>query len=259
LALSFPACFISEMSKVPPFQKTTPGVASALLYELEDEIVITSFAERGAPAPSIAFSRRDGSVTSSFSTDLPQQCRPSSVFFGLLGLLHLRTGPHLAIIAAEEKVATLWSGDVIHRISRIEFVPILRRQDAALVAEDEATLRLVQETLDNLPLYFCLSRDISHSCCSTAAKDDTPMSDAVPFSESFPSASANAAAPASLWRVVDPVYTWNFHMCRSLLEAGGFFTSNPAPQSTANTSAGLDTWATPVIQVIFSKQTFSLL
>jgi len=230
------------MSKVPPFQKTTPGVASALLYELEDEIVITSFAERGAPAPSIAFSRRDGSVTSSFSTDLPQQCRPSSVFFGLLGLLHLRTGPHLAIIAAEEKVATLWSGDVIHRISRIEFVPILRRQDAALVAEDEATLRLVQETLDNLPLYFCLSRDISH-----------------PSSESFPSASANAAAPASLWRVVDPVYTWNFHMCRSLLEAGGFFTSNPAPQSTANTSAGLDTWATPVIQVIFSKQTFSLL
>jgi hypothetical protein len=220
------------MSKVPPFQKTASGVASALLYELEDEIVITSFAERGAPAPSIAFSRRDGSMTSSLSTDLPQQCRPTSVFFGLLGLLHLRTGPHLAIIAAEEKVATLWSGDVIHRISRIEFVPVLRRQDAALVAEDEATLRLVQETLDNLPLYFCLSRDISHGCCSAVAKDDTPMSDAAHSSGSSPSASANPAAPASLWRVVDPVYTWNFHMCRSLLEAGDFCTCTTKPQTT---------------------------
>jgi hypothetical protein len=115
------------MSKNPT-TKTPTGIASALLYELEDEIVITSFAERGVPSPSIAFSRRDGSLSSSSGVDLPQNCRPSSVFFGLLGMLHLRAGPYIAIIAAEEKIATLWSGDVIRRIVRIEFIPVLRRQ-----------------------------------------------------------------------------------------------------------------------------------
>ena len=83
------------MSKALPSQKTPTGMSSGLLYELEDEIVITSFAERGESSPSIAFSRVDGSMTSSLHAELPQSCRPSSVFFGLLGLLHLRTGQHL--------------------------------------------------------------------------------------------------------------------------------------------------------------------
>jgi hypothetical protein len=80
------------MSKGPSSQPAPTGMSSGLLYELEDEIVITSFAERGAASPSLAFSRRDGSMTSSLHAELPLNCRPSSVFFGLLGLLHLRTG-----------------------------------------------------------------------------------------------------------------------------------------------------------------------
>jgi hypothetical protein len=139
-------------------------------------------------------------------------------------MLNLRTGPHLAVIAAEEKIATLWSGDVIRRIIRIEFVPVLRRQDPSLVSEDEATLRLVQETLENLPLYYCLTRDISRSCYPKSAgdaKNDAPAPPSTDEDASAPS-HASAAAAALLWRSTDPAFTWNFHMCRTLLEAGKF-------------------------------------
>ena len=90
-----PALVVHCMSKGLTYPTTPTGMSSGLLYELENEIVITSFAERGAPSPSIAFSRQNGSMTSSLHAELPQNCRPSSVFFGLLGLLHLRTGQHL--------------------------------------------------------------------------------------------------------------------------------------------------------------------
>ncbi len=111
------------------------------------------------------------------------------------------------------------------------FIYSFQSQDPAHVAEDEATLRLVQETLENLPLFYCLSRDISrsfyskHSPASPAPEAAAAL--AAPASASAaatlaPPAAASAAA-ASLWRCVDPAYTWNFHMCRPLLEAGDRF------------------------------------
>lgn len=83
------------------------------------------------------------------------------------------------------------------------------------MSEDEATLRLVQETLDNLPLYYCLTRDISHSCY---VKPAAPPSTSSRETASAPAASATSAS--SLWRTIDPAFTWNFHMCRALLKAG---------------------------------------
>lgn len=89
------------------------------------------------------------------------------------------------------------------------------------MAEDESTLRLVQETLENLPLYYCLTRDLSRSSYMKPASGANVDS---PASSSVEAASAAAAPPPasaiSLWRTVDRAFTWNFHMCRTLLDAG---------------------------------------
>jgi hypothetical protein len=102
-----------------------------------------------------------------------------------------------------------------------------------------------QETLDNLPLYYCLSRDISRRSvfsqdlltkvepclcdfpCSCYPKPDNgggPSAAAASLDRAASASGSSAAtsspaATSSLWRFVDPTYTWNYHMCRSLLEA----------------------------------------
>ncbi len=112
-------------------------------------------------------------------------------------------------------------------------------QDPVYVAEDEATLKLVQETLENLPLYYCLSRDISRSFYSKSennsnlsepalaaelSSSDEPHVHASSAAASAPESAAHSVSEtvASLWRSVDPIYTWNFHMCRGIIEAGDF-------------------------------------
>ena len=53
-------------------------------------------------------------------------------------------------------------------------------------------------------------------------KDEASASteEATPQPAAAAAAAAAVAAAASLWRVVDPIFTWNFHMCRPLLDAG---------------------------------------
>ncbi|CAK7564994.1 MAG: Phosphoinositide phosphatase sac1 [Sporothrix epigloea] len=181
-------------------------------------------------APALTVDRPTGEIRLSDAALLSGK-RIKRVFSikGILGIIQLRLDKYVIVITKDEQIGRL-KGHMIHRIVKVEFLPVHERQLSD--PDEDRFLSLLRSFLKSGTMYYSYTLDLTNSFQRQAAQQDA--------------ARATGQTESPLWMRADDRFFWNRFVQSDLIEF-----RHRGARGQLHTQAGIDPYILPVIFGMF--------